>query len=90
MPKDLKEFDQLEEVESRQGGKKVDWANVAQQIIDSNEMWTVKEVWEKFAKKAVTLFRTKGALDNLVEKKVLTSRYDGKRFWYCRPMGGQA
>ena len=90
MPKELSEFAKLEEVEARQGGRKVEWEDVAHKIVESNEAFTVKEVHEKFANKAVTLFRTKNALDNLVEKKLLDRRYDGKRFWYCKPLQGGA
>jgi len=86
VPKDLKEFAKLEEVEERAGGKKVDWTSVAAAISAANEAYTVKEVWEKFAHQAVGLFRTKNALDALVEKGLLDRRYDGKRFWYSKPL----
>ena len=84
MPKDLEEFAKLDEATARTGGKKVDWPEVAKQIAASGKAYTVKEVWEMYAKKLVGLFRTKNALDNLVEKKLLDRRYDGKRFWYCK------
>ena len=86
VPKELTEFVKLEEVTARAGGKKVDWPDVAKKISEKGEAYTVKEVWEIFAKKAVGLFRTKNALDGLVEKGLLDRKYDGKRFWYCRPL----
>ena len=86
MPKELSEFAKLEEVTARAGGKKVEWEDVAKQITAKGEAFTVKEVWETFAKKAVGTFRTKNALDGLVEKGLLDRKYDGKRFWYCKPL----
>ena len=85
MPKDLKEFAALEEVSARQGGKSVEWKNIASAIISSGQAYTVKEVWELFVEKKVGLFRTKNALDKLVEDGLLDRRYDGRRFWYCLP-----
>lgn len=86
VPKSLEEFGKLEEAEAREGGKKVDWLEVAKAIVAAGEAFTVKEVWERFAEKRVGLFRTKNALDTLVEKKLLSRRDDGRRFWYCKPL----
>ena len=82
MPKDIQDFDKMEEVESRHGGKKVDWAEVVDAICAANQAFTVKEVWEQFAQRKVTQFRTKGALDKQVEDHKLRRLWDGKRFYY--------
>ncbi len=82
MPKALSEFNGMQEVEARKGGRKVDWADVSSQIIESGQAYTVKEVWSDLCDKAVTQFRVKNALDGLVEKKVLRRLWDGKRFYY--------
>jgi len=82
MPKDLAEFNKLEEVEGRAGGKKVDWDAVAKAIQEAQQAYTVKEVWETFVEKKVTQFRCKNALDKLVEAKKLRRMWDGRRFYY--------
>jgi len=84
MPKNLKEFAELEEVEPKKGGRKVDWNAIANDISHSGLAWTVKEIHERFVKQRVGLFRTKNALDQLVEKGKLESRYDGRRYWYSK------
>lgn len=82
MPKSLSEFEQLEEVEGRAGGKKVEWQEVAAKINEAQQAYTVKEVWETFVGKKVTQFRTKNALDKLAENGKLKRLWDGKRFYY--------
>ena len=82
MPKSLSEFNQLEEVEGRAGGKKIDWDVVAKGITDAQQAYTVKEVWSTFVEKKVTQFRTKNALDKLTEAKKLKRMWDGRRFYY--------
>jgi hypothetical protein len=51
MPKSLSEFEKLEEVEGRAGGKKIDWDAVQKAVSDSQQAYTVKEVWETFVEK---------------------------------------
>jgi len=51
MPKSLSEFEKLEEVEGRAGGKKVEWTEVADKINEAQQAYTVKEVWETFVEK---------------------------------------
>ena len=51
MPKSLSEFNQLEEIEGRTGGKKIEWDDVARQIQEAQQAFTVKEVWETFVEK---------------------------------------
>jgi len=82
MPKSLSEFEQLQEVEGRAGGKKVEWAEVADKINEAQQAYTVKEVWETFVDKKVTQFRTKNALDKLTESGKLKRLWDGRRFYY--------
>jgi hypothetical protein len=82
MPKSLSEFEKLEEVEGRAGGKKVEWQEIADKINEAQQAYTVKEVWETFAEKKVTQFRTKNALDKLTEAGKLKRLWDGKRFYY--------
>jgi len=86
MPKSLKEFKNLDNVQARKGGRKVDWREIAEVIIESNKAFSVKEVHEsvELVNQRVTRYRTKSALDKLVEDEVLEVRDDGKRFWYCR------
>jgi hypothetical protein len=51
MPKSLSEFEKLEEVEGRAGGKKVEWQEIADKINEAQQAYTVKEVWETFVEK---------------------------------------
>lgn len=82
MPKSIQEFDTMQEIEGRAGGKKVDWTTIADQIVKSGQAYTVKEVWENLAAKKVTQFRCKNALDKLAEDGKLRRLWDGKRFYY--------
>ena len=91
MPKDLKEFRKLQDVTERHGGRKITegWDTIAETISKSKLAFTVKEVWEdpKLVDKRVGQYRTKNALDKLVEEGKLSRMYDGKRFWYGPPEG---
>ena len=89
MPKDLSEFENLEENSGRAGGRKVDWAEIAEAIIESNQFWNAKEVWSlpQFVNKQVGAFRTKGALDALCKKTkkrpaLIARSYKENKFWY--------
>lgn len=89
MPKSLEEFRQLQSVEERRGGRKITegWDTVAKKITETGLAYTVKEVWEskQLVDKRVGQYRTKNALDKLVEEGKLSRLYDGKRFWYGPP-----
>lgn len=89
MPKDLSEFNALEEVTKRKGGRKVNWKVVIDYIVKSGKAWTVKEVHEhkKMVNKKVTRYRTKSVLDKNVEDGILEVRDDKKRYWYCKKGG---
>jgi len=89
VPKSLDEFRQLKETEASQGGKKVNWEEVARVIIAKDQAFTVKEIWEhpEMVNKRVTQFRTMNALNKLFEDGVIDRKYDGKRYWYCRKEG---
>jgi hypothetical protein len=52
MPKSLSEFEKLEEVEGRAGGKKINWDDIQKAIEESQQAYTVKEVWETFVEKS--------------------------------------
>jgi len=88
MPKSLEDFRKLQETEAKQGGKKVEWNEIARKVIEygkrtSNSL-SVKEIWEgkDFVNKRVTQFRTMNALNKLFDDGVIDRKYDGKRYWY--------
>ena len=61
---------------------KVDWAEVIQEIVKSEEFWSVMEVTEIFVENKVKKFRTKTVLDRAVEEGLLTRVWDKKRYVY--------
>ena len=73
----------------RHGGRKITegWDEIAKRICKTDLAYTVKEVWENkdLVNKRVGQYRTKNALDKLVEEGKLSRLYDGKRFWYGPP-----
>lgn len=90
MPKDLSEFEELEELEGRIGGKKINWEDIARLITESGKSWTAREIWQSsnFIAMKVSSFRTKNALDELAKPKktraaLIRRRWDGKAFWYA-------
>ena len=92
MPKGLDEFKQLADVSERHGGRKIveGWDEVAARIQKAQLSFTVKEIWEhkELVNKRVGQYRTKNALDKLVEEGKLERKFDGKRFWYGPIEGG--
>jgi hypothetical protein len=92
VPKELSEFDKLEESSGRKGGKRVNWEDIARKIIEDNVFYSAREVWKlpHLVNKKVTLFRTKNALDELCRKTkkrprpLLVRSYQENKFWYGR------
>lgn len=89
MPKEISEFDELDEAPGKVGGRKVDWADIARKINETGLSYTAREVWEnsQLVNHVVTLFRTKNALDSLARQMkkrgpLLRRRTDGRTFWY--------
>lgn len=86
MPKSLDEYKALKTVEGRQGGRKVNWDEIAKTLNELHEAYTVKEIWEhpELVNKRVTQFRTMNALNKLFDDGKISRKYDGKRYWFCR------
>ena len=89
MPKDLSEFEKLEEIESHVANQKVNWEDVARKINESHKSWSAREIWQspEFVALKVSSYRTKKALDDLarpIKKRpaLIRRRWDGKAFWY--------
>lgn len=89
MPKSINEFKKLQETDGRQGGRKVDWSEIAKVLNTMEDAYSVKEIWEhpKLVNKRVTQFRTMNALNKLFEEHKIDRKYDGKRYWFCKLEG---
>ena len=66
-------------------GKKIEWQPIVQQIVQSKQFWTVKEVHEQLIKKQIGRFRTMKLLNGSCTVKKLEKLYQNGRFYYGAP-----
>jgi len=85
MPKPIAELKDAKTPTKRKGGRKIQFAPIVAQIVQSGQFWSVKEVHEQLVKEQVSRFRTMRLLQTAVAGKRLRVLEDGGKYYYGPP-----